>query len=95
MFKTLKLLSILLICLSILKICDADCEVFGLLLKKGEAKTVPGKCSQVVCQGNRYDEYEIEGCPNAYAPKDCEFIPVDLTKPYPKCCPHWKCPDRK
>lgn len=38
-----------------------DCEVFGLLLKKGEAKTVPGKCSQVVCQGNRYDEYDIEG----------------------------------
>lgn len=38
-----------------------DCEVFGLLMKKGEAKTVPGKCSQVVCQGNRYDEYAIEG----------------------------------
>uniref|UniRef100_A0A1A9ZBI2 SVWC domain-containing protein n=1 Tax=Glossina pallidipes TaxID=7398 RepID=A0A1A9ZBI2_GLOPL len=75
--------------------CYGDCEVYGLVLKKGEAKTVPGKCSQVVCVGNRYDEYEIENCPNAYSPKDCTFVPVDLTKIYPKCCPHWKCADTR
>lgn len=38
----------------------SDCEVYGLVLNKGEAKTVPGQCRQVICRGNRYDEYEFQ-----------------------------------
>ncbi|CAD7011603.1 unnamed protein product [Ceratitis capitata] len=85
------------ICLAVVCFCfalhsvNANCDVYGSILKKGEIKSVPGKCSQIVCKGANYDDYEVKACPNAYAPKNCNFVPPDLSKPYPQCCPHWKC----
>ncbi|XP_018786150.1 PREDICTED: la1-like protein 13 [Bactrocera latifrons] len=70
---------------------NANCDVYGSILKKGETKAVAGKCSQIVCKGASYDDFEVKACPNAYAPKNCNFVPADLSKPYPQCCPHWKC----
>ncbi|XP_067633692.1 venom peptide Pc-like [Eurosta solidaginis] len=70
---------------------QGNCDISGSLLKKGETRSVPGKCSQIVCKGANHDDYEVKACPNAYAPKDCKFVPADLSKPYPQCCPRWNC----
>uniref|UniRef100_A0A6M2E0N6 Putative single domain von willebrand factor type c n=1 Tax=Xenopsylla cheopis TaxID=163159 RepID=A0A6M2E0N6_XENCH len=51
----------------------------------GESFTVPNQCVQITCSAT-FSFYGT-GCGTIGASDEFEIVPVDLSKPYPDCCP--------
>ncbi|XP_063910412.1 uncharacterized protein LOC135127751 [Zophobas morio] len=51
--------------------------------------TIPGRCVQVTCTPS--GDMTFAGCPQTFADPHCFITGVDLSKPYPACCPRPAC----
>ncbi|XP_063238643.1 U-scoloptoxin(16)-Er9a [Bacillus rossius redtenbacheri] len=54
-----------------------------------------GVCEQLLClRGDSRGKMMVQhqGCGTVRAEPPCEVIPVDLSRPYPLCCPSAECP---
>ncbi|KAF2894384.1 hypothetical protein ILUMI_11797 [Ignelater luminosus] len=68
--------------------CYSEKEGVGAM-ERGEVKTQKGKCLEIECLEHGYIQYS--GCHPVAIPGRCKYIPEDLSKPYPDCCPDVKC----
>ncbi|XP_037823970.1 la1-like protein 13 [Lucilia sericata] len=66
-----------------------DCKIDGHVVKVGETYSLPGKCSEIKCNGP--DSFTAKTCPPEQSLKTCKLIPQDNTKPFPECCPRHEC----
>ncbi|XP_050514504.1 uncharacterized protein LOC114326951 isoform X3 [Diabrotica virgifera virgifera] len=69
-----------------------DCYTTAIgSMKLGESKQQEGHCVKLTCGANRL--IHKAGCGSVGAEPPCVVTPVDLSKPYPDCCPGISCPD--
>ncbi|KAK4875303.1 hypothetical protein RN001_011725 [Aquatica leii] len=59
------------------------------IMKYNETKLLKGKCVEATCSPG-YIIYL--GCGKVLVDSPCVLAPVDLSKPYPQCCPKTLCP---
>ncbi|XP_050499352.1 venom peptide HsVx1-like isoform X2 [Diabrotica virgifera virgifera] len=88
----MKVVALCLFCVTVTVYAVTECPSYhGVgVLKVGEEKTVPGTCTLAIC--NEDGGISKKACSEFIEPPNCEYVPEDLSKPYPECCPTFRCP---
>lgn len=83
------------LCLSLEERKPGYCRIYGTDIKESE-NFVPapiGHCEKLKCRDAATNTMAKLGCAKSVLPKGCSLGEKDLTKPYPKCCRRYICPE--
>uniref|UniRef100_A0A336N9S2 CSON010342 protein n=1 Tax=Culicoides sonorensis TaxID=179676 RepID=A0A336N9S2_CULSO len=68
-----------------------DSEANAYYKPRAEFYQREGRCQKIFCHSDF--SMEVQDC-GTVVMRDCEKLPIDLSKKYPDCCPKFKCGTR-